>query len=80
MARDGAGVAVLDRLCAPSIDMTGAVMHPLAPERWVSFGYVHTERDGLSQAARIFVACMREAIAEIRARSAADHASIVPTD
>jgi len=80
MARDGAGVAVLDRLCAPSIDMTGAVMRPLAPARWVSFGYVHTERDGLSQAARIFVACMREAIAEIRARSAADHASIVPTD
>lgn len=80
MARDGAGIAVLDRMCAPSIDMRGAVMRPLIPERWVSFGHVHTERDGLSPAARIFVECMREAIADIRAISPADRESIVPID
>lgn len=78
MARDGAGVAVLDRLCAPSIDMTGAVMRPLTPERWVSFGYVHSERDGLSPTAEFFVDCMRAAVASIRERSRADHESIVP--
>ncbi|GAB3679725.1 LysR family transcriptional regulator [Salinisphaera aquimarina] len=80
MARDGAGVAVLDRLCAPSIDMTGAVMRPLTPERWVSFGYVHTERDGLSPTARIFVDCMREAVAAIREHSPADRESILPVE
>lgn len=78
MARDGAGISVLDRLCAPSIDMTGAVMRPLAPERWLSFGYVHSTRDGLSPAAEQFVACMHEVIAEIRTRSPADHDAIIP--
>lgn len=80
MARDGAGISVLDRLCAPSIDMTGAVMRPLSPERWLSFGYVHSTRDGLSPAAEQFVACMQDVIADIRARSRADYDAIIPVE
>ncbi|KAA0018710.1 LysR family transcriptional regulator [Salinicola corii] len=78
MARDGAGIAVLDRLCAPSIDMAGAVMRPLYPERWLSFGYVYGERTGLSSTSKEFVDCMRDAIESIRAQSPVDSEAIIP--
>lgn len=78
MARDGAGVSIFDRLCAPAIDMTGAVMCPLWPERWLSFGYVYNEQDGPSAETDILVDTMQDVIEAMRAKSPAHAASIVP--
>ncbi|MES1937389.1 LysR family transcriptional regulator [Salinisphaera hydrothermalis] len=77
MARDGAGIAIFDRLCAPAIDMRGAVMRPLAPERWLSFGYVYSERDGPSAETELLVATMRDVVEAMRARGPSYRASIV---
>lgn len=77
MARDGAGVAFLDRLCAPAIDMQGAVMRPLAPERWLSFGYVYSERDGPSRETMLLVDYMRDVIRTCRERGTEYRESVV---
>ena len=65
LVRDGAGVAILDRLCARAIDLSGIVIRPLVPERWIQFGYIHQLRQ--PPGANAF-----------RARSAQDAEAVVP--
>ena len=82
LVRDGAGVALLDRLCAQAIDRRGIVMRPLEPERWILFGYVHQSRQPLNRNAVDFLDCLRRALEDFRAASAANADSVVlmPTE
>lgn len=77
LVRDGAGVALLDRLCAQAIDLRGIEMRPLAPERWMLFGYVHQSRQALSPNAAHFLDCVRRVLDAFRAESPANAASVV---
>jgi DNA-binding transcriptional LysR family regulator len=72
LAREGAGVAVLDRLCAQALDLRGLVLRPLVPERWILFGYVHQTRQPLGEGALAFLACVRQVLERFRAESAAN--------
>lgn len=76
MARDGAGICILDRLCAPSIDLRGAVLRPLEPARWAAFGYVHAKGSGPSEVAQELIACMRQIITDVRHTSPDNAAAI----
>jgi DNA-binding transcriptional LysR family regulator len=78
LVRDGVGVAMLDRLCAQAIDLHGIAMRPLAPERWILFGYIHQARQPLSANARIFLDCVQRVIERFRSESAENAASVVP--
>ena len=77
LVRDGAGVALLDRVCAQAIDLRGIEMRPLAPERWMLFGYVHQSRQPLSPNAAHFLDCVRRVLDAFRAESAANAAAVV---
>jgi DNA-binding transcriptional LysR family regulator len=77
LARDGAGVALLDRVCAQAIDLRGLAMRPLEPERWMLFGYVHQARQPLGANALAFLDCVREVLERFRAQSAENAASVV---
>lgn len=76
LARDGAGIALLDRVCAQALDMRGLALRPLAPERWLLFGYVHQARHPPNAQASAFLACMREVLDEF-IRASADNAQAV---
>lgn len=78
LVRDGAGVAILDRLCARAIDLSGIAIRPLVPERWILFGYIHQLRQPPSENAGVFLDCLRRSVEEFRARSAENAASVVP--
>jgi len=77
LVRDGAGVAMLDRVCAQAIDLRGLVMRPLEPERWILFGYVYQARQPLSPGAVAFLDCVREVLGRFRAMDADYARSIV---
>lgn len=78
LVRDGAGVAILDRLCAQAIDLRGIAIRPLVPERWILFGYIHQARQPLNANASAFLDCLRRSIEAFRARSAHDREAVVP--
>jgi DNA-binding transcriptional LysR family regulator len=78
LARDGAGVAILDRLCIQAIDLSGLVIRPLVPERWILFGYIHQLRQPPSGNASTFLDCVRRSIEAFRARSPEDAQAVVP--
>jgi DNA-binding transcriptional LysR family regulator len=80
LARDGAGIAVLDRVCLHAIDLAGLALRPIAPERWISFGYVYPRGQTLSDHARLFLDCLRRAVDRLRRRSSEDAAAIVPIE
>lgn len=69
LAREGAGVAVLDRLCAQALDLHAMVLRPLVPERWILFGYVHQVQHPPGEGALAFIACLRQVIERFRAAS-----------
>jgi DNA-binding transcriptional LysR family regulator len=77
LARDGVGVAMLDRVCAQAVDLRGLVMRPLAPERWILFGYVHQARQPLGANAAAFLDCMRQVLERLRERDSENARSIV---
>lgn len=77
LAREGAGVALLDRVCAQAIDLRGLAMRPLEPERWMLFGYVHQARQPLGASALAFLDCVRAVLERFRAQSAENAASVV---
>ena len=62
LARDGAGIALLDRICAQALDLRGLALRPLEPERWILFGYVHQARHPPNAQALAFLDCMRETL------------------
>ena len=77
LVRDGAGVALLDRVCAQAIDLRGLVMRPLEPERWILFGYVHQARQPPGPVATAFLGCVRDVLEQFIAHSAKNAESIV---
>lgn len=77
LVRDGAGIAMLDRVCAQAIDLRGLVMRPLEPERWILFGYVYQARQPLGAGALAFLDCVRAVLARLRAMDANYSGSIV---
>lgn len=78
LARDGVGVALLDRLCAQAIDLHGVAMRPLEPERWLLFGYIYQTRQPLSAQALAFLDCLKRVIERFRSASADNAASVIP--
>jgi DNA-binding transcriptional LysR family regulator len=76
--RAGAGVAILDRLCGRAIDLSGIVIRPLVPERWILFGYIHQLRQPPGANASTFLDCLRRSVEAFRARSAQDAEAVVP--
>lgn len=78
MVRDGAGIAILDRICAQAIDLRGLTLRPIDPERWISFGYIHHRGSTLSPHAEHFLDCLDRVITSLRARDAEYKSSIVP--
>lgn len=77
LARDGVGVAMLDRVCAQAIDLRGLVMRPLEPERWILFGYAYQARQPLGPNAQTFLGCVRQVLDQFRAQGAENAESIV---
>lgn len=68
MVRDGAGIAVLDRVCAQAIDLSGLTLRPIDPARWISFGYIHQRGATLSPHTLHFLDCLKRIVAQLRAR------------
>lgn len=77
LARDGVGVAMLDRVCARAVDMRGLAMRPLEPERWLLFGYAHQARHPPGPAATAFLDCLRAVLDRFIAESAENARAIV---
>ena len=80
LARDGAGIAILDRVCAEAIDLGGMVLRPIKPERWISFGYIHQRGQPLSAYAVQFLECVRQVVTALRSRDDDYAASIIPLE
>jgi DNA-binding transcriptional LysR family regulator len=78
MVRDGAGIAVLDRICAQAIDLSGLTLRPIEPERWISFGYIQQRGSMLSKHALHFLDCLNRVVAKLRSRGADYENSIIP--
>lgn len=80
LAIDGAGIAVFDRLSARGLDLSGVVMRPLEPERWITFGYVRHSDQKPSEMAGALIKCLRETLREFRKMSAENAASVALID
>ena len=80
MVRDGAGIAVLDRVCAQAIDLKGLTLRPIEPARWISFGCIYQRGATLSPHALHFLDCLKRIVAQLRARGPDYAESIVPLD
>jgi DNA-binding transcriptional LysR family regulator len=78
LARDGAGITVLDRLAARAVDLTGIALVPLRPERRILVGYIHQRGRRLGAAAEAFLDCVRRSVEEFRAASAANAEAVTP--
>lgn len=78
MVRDGAGIAVLDRVCAQAVDLGGLTLRPIEPERWISFGYVYQRGATLSAHALHFLDCLNRVVARLRARNTDYESAIAP--
>ncbi len=78
LVRDGAGVTLLDRVCARSIDLNGIVMRPLVPERWIVFGYIYQSNHELTRNANEFITCLKDVIEAIRNENDDYKQAIIP--
>jgi DNA-binding transcriptional LysR family regulator len=78
LVRDGAGVAVLDRLCVRAISPSGIVVRPLVPERWILFGYIHQTRQPPGVNATTFLDCLRRSIEAFRSSAAENAEAVIP--
>lgn len=77
LARDGAGIALLDRICAQALDLRGLALRPLEPERWLLFGYVHQARHPLNAQATAFLESMREQLSAFMQASEENERAVV---
>jgi DNA-binding transcriptional LysR family regulator len=78
LVKEGAGVTLLDRICARSIDLREVVMRPITPKRWIVFGYVHQVNQPLSTNAEKFLDCACEVIEKFRAQSRQNREAVIP--
>jgi len=78
LVRDGAGIAILDRICAQAIDLAGIAIRPLVPERWILFGYIHPTQRPPAANAIAFLDCLRRGIDTFRGRSTENADAVVP--
>lgn len=78
LARDGAGIVILDRLCAQALELGRMAVRPLVPERWMLFGYIHQARQPLTENASAFLECVRRTVDAFRAKSEENAAAVIP--
>lgn len=78
MARDGGGIALLDRLSVRAIDPAGMAVRSLDPPHWLSYGYIHHKGQVLSAEARAFLDCMARYIDGFRATDSAAAEAVIP--
>lgn len=69
MAIDGLGIALLDRLSARGLDFGEVEFRPLAPAKWLTFGYVNQSGKSLGPYSTRFINAVRKTIGEFRAKS-----------
>jgi DNA-binding transcriptional LysR family regulator len=69
MASDGAGVAFFDRLSARGLDTSKVSFRPLAPAKWITFGYISPRGRSLGSSAVKFIDAIKETIFEFRLQS-----------
>ena len=77
LARDGAGVAINDRLSVLGAPV-GVVTRPLEPAHWLLFGYIYQAGQILSEDARAFLDSIRGHIDDFRAENAENADCVVP--
>ncbi|MEQ8507036.1 MAG: LysR family transcriptional regulator [Rhodospirillales bacterium] len=78
MARDGAGIAIMDRLSAQAVDTTGMAVRPLEPAHWLLYGYICHKGQILTAEATAFLDCVRRAIEQFRSQSPENAACVIP--
>jgi DNA-binding transcriptional LysR family regulator len=76
LAIDGTGIAVFDRISARGLDLSGVVMRPLKPERWITFGFVHHSDQTPPENANALLACVMRTLSDFRKQSVENAASI----
>ena len=59
MARDGAGIAMIDRISVKAIDPKGMAIRPLHPPHWLQYGFIYQKGQTLSETAKAFLDCIR---------------------
>lgn len=77
MARDGAGIAILDRLSVRAIDPAGMAVRPLDPPHWLLYGLIYQKGQTLSESARTFLDCVHEYVDAFRDLSRENAESVV---
>lgn len=77
MARDGAGIALMDRLSIAMIDPAGMAVRPIDPPHWLSYGYIYHTGQVLGAEAETFLACLRAYLEEFRGRGGAEADAVI---
>jgi len=78
MARDGAGIAFIDRISVKAIDPEGMAIRPLDPPHWLLYGYMYQKGQTLSENARAFLDCICRYVEDFRSTSDVNTQSVVP--
>jgi len=78
MARDGAGIALMDRLSVAALDPHGMAVRPLDPPHWLLYGYIMPKGQILTKDAETFLSCLRRYIADFRGAGADNAACVQP--
>ncbi len=78
MARDGAGIAIIDRISVRAIDPKGMAIRPLDPPHWLLYGFIYQKGQILTENAKTFLDCVRRYIDDFRSISPETAQSVVP--
>lgn len=78
MARDGAGIAIIDRISVKAIDPNGMAIRPLEPPHWLLYGFIYQKGQTLTANAQTFLDCIREYIEGFRSAGSENARSVVP--
>jgi DNA-binding transcriptional LysR family regulator len=62
LVANGAGVTIIDRLSAATLDPREVVLRPLDPERWVSFGVILPKNDETEPLTELMIEYLRREI------------------
>jgi DNA-binding transcriptional LysR family regulator len=60
LVSDGAGITLVDRLSAETVDRDKVAMRPLLPERWFKFGFILARDARIMPLAQAFVDCLTD--------------------